>query len=106
MQTVIDTFKEQMQKQQLPLMDFQKQWLELMEALLETEMDAMHQYWETWFSLSKACFATGNENRNPLDMGKECADMFCALNKTFLEHAHKRQQLTEDWHDRINEIMR
>ncbi|MDR9467107.1 hypothetical protein [Marinospirillum sp.] len=105
MQTLIDTFREQMQKQQLPMMEFQRQWVEAMEAMMETEMEAARQYWDTWFAMSHACLKGGEKGSNPMDMGKECADMFCELNKTLLEHAHKRQQLTQDWRERINEIM-
>ena len=104
MQSVIDTLREQMQKQQLPMMEYQRHWIEAMEALMETEMEAVRQYWETWFSLSQACIQ-GSEQGNPLDLGKECADMFCQMNKAMLEHAHKRQKLTQDWRERLNEIM-
>lgn len=105
MQTLIDTFKEQMQKQQLPMMEFQRQWVESMEAVMEMEMEAVRQYWETLFAMNHACLKGGEKGINPFDMGKECTEMFCQLNKSMLEHAHKRQKLTQDWRERINEIM-
>ncbi|SFC12280.1 Phasin protein [Marinospirillum celere] len=104
MQSVIDTFKEQMHQQQLPMLEFQRHWVQGMEVLMETEMEAMRQYWDAWFTLSRACMK-GTESSNPFDLGTECADMFCELNKVMLEHAHKRQQLTQDWQERLNEIM-
>lgn len=104
MQSVIDTFKEQLHKQQLPMMEYQRYWIEAMEAVMETEMEAVRQYWEAWFSLSNACIHSTDKS-NPLDVGKECADMFCEMNKAMLEHAHKRQKLTQDWRERLNEIM-
>jgi len=105
MQTLIDTFKDQLHKQHLPVMEFQRQWVEAMEVMMEAEMDAARQYWDAWFAMSHACLKGGEQGSNPLDMGQECADMFCALNKTLLEHAHKRQQVTQDWRERINEII-
>lgn len=105
MQTLIDTFKEQLHQQNLPVMEFQRQWVSMMEAMMEAEMDAIRQYWDAWFAMSHACFKEGDKGMGPLDLGQDCADMFCALNKTLLEHAHKRQQLTQDWRERINEII-
>ncbi|SFW98420.1 phasin family protein [Marinospirillum alkaliphilum] len=104
MQSVIDTFREQMQKQQLPMVEFQRQWLAAMEAVMETELEAVRQYWDTWFRLSQACIHSGDDN-NPVKLGQDCADLFCQLNKAMLEHAHKRQQLTQNWRDRLTEIM-
>ena len=104
MQTVIDTFREQLQKQQLPMVEFQRIWVETMEVLLETEMAAMQQYMEAWFALSRSCLHSGDES-NPMDMGKQCADVFCELNKLMLEHAHKRQQMTQDWRERMTQIL-
>ncbi|WP_416886430.1 hypothetical protein [Marinospirillum sp.] len=104
MQTVIDLMKDQLHKQQLPLASYQKQWLEAMEMLMETEMSALRTYWEAWFNLSKTCLV-GQDAQNPLDLGHGCADMFCAFNKALLEHHHQRQKIAQDWRERITEIM-
>ncbi|MBE0506044.1 MAG: hypothetical protein IBX50_04895 [Marinospirillum sp.] len=104
MQSVIDMFREQMEKQQMPMVEFQRQWLAAMEAVMETEMEAVRQYWDTWFKLSQSCIHSADD-KNPMKMGQDCADLFCELNKSMLEHAHKRQKLTRNWRERLNEIM-
>lgn len=104
MQSVIDVFREQMQKQQMPMIEFQRQWLAAMEAVMETEMEAVRQYWDTWFKLSQSCIHSVDD-KNPMKMGQDCADLLCQLNKSMLEHAHKRQKLTQNWRERLNEIM-
>lgn len=104
MNTVIDVLRDQLQRQQLPIIEYQRQWLAWVEVAIESELDAVQRYWRTWFQISQLC-VQGNAGRSLLSVGSECADLACQLNKILLEQAHERQKLRQGWRERISEII-
>lgn len=104
MNTVIDTFREQLQKQQLPIIEFQQQWFAVLELAVEAELDTVQRFWKIWFQISRVCLH-GGAGSNPAKMGQDCVDLVCQLNQLLLEQAHERQRLRQDWRERINQIL-